>query len=234
VSHKLLPNGTRQIIDFQIPGDFLGSRSILFRAADYNVEPVTRVEATEVRIDAIDRSPQLATAVRWAASRDEAMVVEHLIALGRRDSRQRTVHFLLELGARLMLVGPGTREGFAYPLSQCLIADALGLSAVHVNRVLRQLREERLLTFREGKVMFDNFDALVEVAGFDMTYLDQMGPAAAAGGLPRLTTHTAVDAIRHRLAIVSPGATPTRSAEAASSSAAQPFRRERGLPHPVP
>lgn len=179
-SYKILPDGTRQIVDFQIPGDFLGLRSALFRTADHNVEPLTRVEASEVQvsdlIDAFSRTPRLATAVLWAASRDEAMVVEHLISLGRRDALQRTAHFLLELGARLMLVGQGTKSGYACPLSQYLLADALGLSAVHVNRVLRQLREDGLLTFRDGNVSFDDFDGLVRLAEFDLTYLDQSGP----------------------------------------------------------
>lgn len=179
-SYKLLPGGTRQIVDFQIPGDFLGLRSVLFRTADHNIEPVTEVEASEVitsdLTDAFTRSPRLATAMLWAASRDEAMVVEHLINLGRRDALQRTAHFLLELGARLMLVGLGTKAGYDCPLSQYLLADALGLSAVHINRVLRQLREEGLLTFRDGKVIFDNFDGLVALAEFDLTYLDQAGP----------------------------------------------------------
>ncbi len=179
-SYKILPGGARQIVDFQIPGDFLGLRSILFRAADHNVEPLTRVTASEVLasdlIDAFTRTPRLATAVLWAVSRDEAMVVEHLINIGRRDAMQRTVHFLLELGARLMLVGLGTKEGYACPLSQYVLADALGLSAVHVNRILRQLRERHLLTFRNGKVIFDDFDGLVELAEFDLAYLDQSGP----------------------------------------------------------
>jgi CRP-like cAMP-binding protein len=179
-SYKILPGGTRQVVDFQIPDDFLGLRSMLFRTADHNVEPVTRVEASEVLasdlFDAFSLNPRLATAVLWAASRDEAMVVEHLVDLGRRDALQRTAHFLLELGARLMLVGLGTRAGYACPLSQYLLADALGLSAVHVNRVLRKLRDDGLLTFRDGKVIFDNFDGLVELAEFDLTYLDQSGP----------------------------------------------------------
>ena len=179
-SYKLLPGGTRQIVDFQIPGDFLGLRSVLFRTADHNIEPVTEVEASEVitsdLTDAFTRSPRLATAMLWAASRDEAMVVEHLINLGRRDALQRTAHFLLELGARLMLVGLGTKAGYDCPLSQYLLADALGLSAVHINRVLRQLREDGLLTFRDGKVIFDNFDGLVALAEFDLSYLDQAGP----------------------------------------------------------
>lgn len=179
-SYKLLRDGSRQIVDFQVPGDFLGLRSVLFRTADHNIEPVTAVEASEVLesdlLQAFSTTPRLATAVLWAASRDESMVVEHLVGIGRRNALERTAHFLLELNARLMLVGQGTREGFACPLSQYLLADALGLSAVHVNRVLRELREEGLLTFQKGQVTIHDFDGLVTLAEFDRAYLDQEGP----------------------------------------------------------
>lgn len=179
-SYKILPGGNRQIVDFQIPGDFLGLRSVLFRTSDHNVEPVTVVHASEVTqrdlLAAFSETPRLATAVLWAASRDEAMVVEHLVDLGRRNATERMAHFLLELGARLRLVGLADKAGFACPLSQYLLADALGLSAVHVNRVLRELREEGLLTFQKGRVVFDDYDALVEFAGFDRAYLDHEGP----------------------------------------------------------
>lgn len=179
-SYKLLPGGTRQIVDFQIPGDFLGLRSVLFRTADHNVEPITRVQASEVKaqdlLAAFTQTPRLATAVLWAASRDEAMVVEHLVGLGRRNASERMAHFLLELGARLKLVGLADRKGFSCPLSQYQLADALGLSAVHVNRVLRELREEGLLTFQKGKVQFQNYEALVDLSGFDRAYLDHEGP----------------------------------------------------------
>lgn len=179
-SYKLLRDGTRQIVDVQIPGDFLGLRSVLLRTADHNIVPVTAIEASEVLesdlLQAFSTTPRLATAVLWAASRDEAMVVEHLVGIGRRDALQRTAHFLLELGARLILVGRGTREGFACPLTQYHLGDALGLSAVHVNRVLRELRETRLLTFQRGQVTIHNFDALLDLAEFDRSYLDHDGP----------------------------------------------------------
>lgn len=179
-SYKILPNGTRQIVDFQIPGDFLGLRSVLFRTADHNIEPVTAVEASEMvltdLLDAFAQTPRLATAVLWAASRDEAMVVEHLVGIGRRNALERTAHYMLELGARLKLVGLATRTGYDCPLSQYMLADALGLSAVHVNRVLRQLREKGLLTFQQGRVTFEDFDGLVTLADFDKAYLDHDGP----------------------------------------------------------
>ncbi|WP_210319321.1 Crp/Fnr family transcriptional regulator [Aureimonas glaciei] len=101
------------------------------------------------------------------------MLVEHLVGIGRRDAKKRTAHFLLELGARLKLVGLGSTQGYACPLSQYLLADALGLSAVHVNRVLR---EDGLATFQNGQVEIHDLDGLMRLADFDKSYLDHDGP----------------------------------------------------------
>jgi len=179
-SYKLQPDGTRQIVDFQIAGDFLGLRSVLLRTSDHSFEPIVDIQAVEVMasdlIDAFEQTPRLATAILWAASRDEAMVVEHLVGMGQRDAEARMAHLLLELGAKLALVGLGSKAGYACPLTQYHLADALGLSAVHVNRVLRKLREDGLATFRNGRVTFDDFDRLAALADFDPAYMDHTGP----------------------------------------------------------
>ena len=184
-SYRLLADGGRQIIDFQIPGDFLGLRSVLFRTAGQSVEPVTMMQASPFGASDLTeifaRNPRLGTAVLWAASRDDSMVVEHLVGIGRRNAVERTAHLLLELGARLTLVGLGTKAGYDCPLSQYLLADALGLSAVHVNRVLRDLRENQLATFRNGRVDLMDFNGLVTLADFDRDYLDHDGPMGGNG-----------------------------------------------------
>ena len=176
-SYKLLADGSRQILDFQIPGDFLGIRSVLLKTADYSVVPITPIEAAEVTsgdlVTIFTQTPRLAMALLWAASRDEAMLVEHLVGVGRRSAVERTAHLLLELGVRLRLVGLGSTAGYDCPLSQYLLADALGLSAVHVNRVLRFLREEGLLTFQRGRVTIHDFEALAERYSFSADYLEQ-------------------------------------------------------------
>lgn len=158
----------------------MGLRSVLLRTSDYSFEPVVDIQAVEVPandlLKAFAETPRLATAILWAASRDEAMVVEHLVGIGRRDADTRLAHFLLELGSRLALVGLGSNEGYDCSLTQSHLADALGLSAVHVNRILRKLRERGLVTFRDGHVTFDDHDRLVEFAEFDSAYLDQTGP----------------------------------------------------------
>jgi CRP-like cAMP-binding protein len=179
-SYKSLRDGSRQIIDFQLPGDFIGVRNILFRTSEHGFETLTDVSLSEVSVadlfGVFSAAPRLATAILWALSCEEAMVVEHLIDVGRRSALVRAAHFLLELGARLRLVGLASADGYDCPLTQYLLADALGLSAIHVNRVLRQFRETGLLTFRDGRVQFDDLDRLVALAEFDMDYLMETGP----------------------------------------------------------
>ena len=103
---------------------------------------------------------------------NEAAMTERIISLGRRDAAERIAHFLLECWVRLRRVRLcGLRE-YKCPLSQYHLADALGLSAVHVNRVLKELRNQGILTFRKGVVRFDDFDNLLELADFNPRYLD--------------------------------------------------------------
>jgi CRP-like cAMP-binding protein len=175
--YKMLPDGGRQVIDVRVPGDFIGLRSILLRTADHSAAAVTEVAVAEVpaqqMLETFHKLPRLGAAILWAASRDEAMVVEHLVGIGRRDAVARTAHFLVELGLRLRLVGLSTEGGFACPLNQYLLADALGLTAIHLNRVLRKLRERHLVTFRDGEVVFHDLAQLEQLAGHHGGYLDQ-------------------------------------------------------------
>lgn len=181
-SYKTLPNGARQIANIHIPGDFLGLRSLLLQTSDHSVETITDAVvsriATQELYAAVSGAPRLAAALLWSASRDEAMLLEHLSGIGRRDALERVAHFLLELGTRLMRVGLGTRAGYRCPLNQYILADTLGLTPVHVNRVLRKLREMGYVTVRAGDVVFDDFGGLVAFAGFEAAYLDQTSPLA--------------------------------------------------------
>lgn len=179
-SYTILPNGKRRIVSCQIPGDLVGLRSVLFRTAAHIVEPITPVEALEVLptvlLEAFAKAPRLATAVLMATSRDEAMFVEHLVGMRRRNPGERIAHFLLDLFARLRWAGLSDRSGYDCPLSISLLGEALGLSVGHVKRALRELGEDHLLTFRSGRVAFDDFDRLVRYAGFSPARLDQNGP----------------------------------------------------------
>lgn len=170
-SFKLLPDGGRQIIGFPIPGDCIGLRSVLLRTSDHSFSALTdaivsSVEASQM-LRLFNEFPRLAAAILWATSRDEAMIVEHLVSIGRRSALERTAHFFLELNERLRLVGLAANREFPCPLNQYVLADALGLSAIHVNRVLRQLRERSLLTLKRGKVVIHDVAALEQLAGFE-------------------------------------------------------------------
>ncbi len=173
-------DGGRQIIDIQIPGDFIGLRSLLLRTWDQGFTTLTDVElakiGTEKIWDMFRVTPRLAVALLWVASCDQAVVVEHLVNIGKRDALARTAHFLLELGSRLSLVGHGEADSYACPLSQSILADALGVTAIHLNRVLRQLREAKLLVFKDGVITILDRKRLAEMAGFDSIYLDHQPP----------------------------------------------------------
>lgn len=170
-SFKILRDGARQIITFPVPGDLIGLRSVLLRTSDHAFSAITHAQVcrvSAVRVTTlIEEFPRLGTALMWATSRDEAITVEHLASIGRRTSLERTAHFFLELRDRLQLVGLASDTEYKCPLSQYVLADALGLSSIHVNRVLRQLRELDLMTFQGHKVTLLDAVGLAELAGYD-------------------------------------------------------------------
>lgn len=170
-SYKLLVDGSRQVITFPVPGDCVGLRSILLRTSDHSFTAITDAEVSRFEIsrmlEIFNDFPHLGAAILWATSRDEAITVEHLASIGRRSAIERTAHFFLELSDRLRMVGLGTATEFDCPLSQYALADALGLSAIHVNRVLRELREVQLLTFHDHHVTIHDRGDLMALAGYE-------------------------------------------------------------------
>jgi CRP-like cAMP-binding protein len=170
-SFKSLQDGNRQVIAFPVPGDCVGLRSILLRTSDHAFSTITdaRVSRFEVSriLEIFDKCPHLGAAVLWATSRDEAITVEHLASVGRRTAIERTAHFFLELSDRLRMVGLGTDTEYECPLNQYILADALGLSAIHVNRVLRELREVKLMTFQDRRVIIHDRSELMALAGYE-------------------------------------------------------------------
>lgn len=169
-TYKITPDGKRQIISFPVPGDCVGLRSVLLWTADHSFSAYTDAVVSAVPsrlvLELFNDYPRLGAAFLWGASRDEAMVVEHLVNIGRRTALERTAHFFMELAERLMLVGLATEMEFHCPLNQYVIADALGLSAIHVNRVLRELREMNLLTVKTGTVVIHDVVALQKLSGY--------------------------------------------------------------------
>ncbi len=140
------------------------------------IDPWHGAAANDAAHKVFSEFPRPGAALLRAVSRDEAVKVEHLVGIGRRSAIERVAHFFMELGQRLQLVGLATESKFECPLNQYLLADALGLTAIHTNRVLRELREKGLITVREHHVVIDDVRGLIELAGYDSAYLDQPRP----------------------------------------------------------
>jgi PAS domain S-box-containing protein len=182
-SYKALVNGERQVLGFHLPGD-------LIRATDRDPDAgCSYVAVTDCVVCEFDRSllmrlrrseTMLPDALQWSDAREEAILHQHLISIGRRSAIASVAHLLLELGSRLKLVGLADDHGYKCPLSQELIGDALGLTKIHVNRMLRELRERGCLTFKGGYVTFDDIERLSDLAEYDPGYLGLRQPQPPA------------------------------------------------------
>ena len=126
------------------------------------------------RLNALHEThPRLVTKIFWWFSCESTIYAEHLVDLGRRSALERVAHFLLELLTRLQSIGLADEQSFKIPLTQELLADALGLSIPHVNRVLRRLREDQLVVVEDQRVTVKDMDALAELADFEPSYLSR-------------------------------------------------------------
>ncbi|HEY9548839.1 MAG TPA: Crp/Fnr family transcriptional regulator, partial [Kiloniellaceae bacterium] len=164
------------ILNFVLPGDFIGLFSALFAVADHSVAALTDLEVhptdPAALVTLFGNCPRLGAAFAWAAGRDEAILAEQVVRIGRRSAYERTGHIIVELLHRLRLVGEAERDSFELPLTQEILADTLGLSIVHVNRTLRRLRENGLLRISGDRVIISDLDRLTKITEFSPHYLD--------------------------------------------------------------
>ena len=181
--YKILHGGSRQIIDFILPGQIFGLQACLFKNALYSVAAITESSLSEIPFEMIDnvfeRSPRLARALFWSAISETAIVGEHLVGAARRSAYERISHLLLELFVRLKGSGVADDMSFELPLTQELIGDAVGLTTVHVNRTMRSLREDKLIAVDGKRVTILDFEGLSLISDFENSYL---GAAAHAIG----------------------------------------------------
>lgn len=187
IRHKVTVEGARQILSVHIPGDFVDLEGTLLRVADHNVQALTRCEVAIVPREAIvklvDAHPRVGRAM-WADTLiDGSIFREWVVNVGRRDARAAMCHLLCEFARRLEAAGLGANDGYELPMSQEQLADALGITPVHVNRVLRDLDREGLIRREKRHIHIPDWEALRRIGGFNELYLhlDQAGmPAEAA------------------------------------------------------
>ncbi len=182
IRYKLLEDGRRQILNFLIPGDLVGYFSLLFSTSICTVEPLTPLVVhsftPEKAFDAFRQSPQLAVALSWLAAQAERQLDEQLVRIGRRKATERMAHLFMEINYRLLRAGAPPQAAKHFPLTQPLLADALGMSHIHTHRTFRELIRAGLVSLDAGKVVLRDRNALSRLAGFDSSYLEQ-GPLPA-------------------------------------------------------
>lgn len=186
--YKLLPDGARQITAFLIPGDFCDLHVTILGEMDHGITTLTRSKVAFVprtKIDALTECPSLIKAFWWATLVDSAVLRAWIVNVGRRDAAEAIGHLFCEIYVRMKNVGLVTGRRFDLPLTQEEIADALGLTPVHVNRVLQRMRSEELISLHHGTLTLLDYGRLEQVSGFNANYLhierrlDK--PAAIAG-----------------------------------------------------
>jgi CRP-like cAMP-binding protein len=177
--YKVLGSGQRQITALHVPGDFVDLHSFLLAKMDHAIVALTpcRVAAVshEILRQVTDRFPHLGRVLWLTTIIDGSIHREWLVAMGRRTALAHTAHLFCEMFLRLEVIGAVDGHTFKLPLTQEELADTLGLSHVHVNRTLGELRDAGLLEWRRQLVTILDWDRLTEVAEFDPTYLNLKG-----------------------------------------------------------
>ena len=173
--HKIVGDGGRQIVAVHVPGDFVDAQNILLEQSDHNIQALTDTVMymipAEDFIAAAMAHPAIAKAV-WRETLIEAAILREWVAnVGRRDARARTAHMLCEMAVRREAAGLGSRETFDLPMTQEQLGDTLGLTAVHVNRTLKTLESDGLITRNKRSVTVANWRELRSVGDFTANYL---------------------------------------------------------------
>jgi CRP-like cAMP-binding protein len=173
--HKLAKDGGRQIVSFHVPGDILDIQHIFFEQADHNLQAVTDADVVFMPMSAlrelVRRHPAVATALWRDCLVDASVFREWVLNVGRRSAAGRIAHMLCEFVTRCVAAGVSDTPDMILPMTQEYIADATGLTSIHVNRVLRQLREEGLVDGAGRTFRIADWEGIRQFADFRPAYL---------------------------------------------------------------
>lgn len=178
--YKTLRNGRRQISSFHFPGEMVDLHATLLTVADSGMR--THTPTTIVTINCEDILDLAAQYSEWGRAFwfdtlvDASVFREWTLNLGQRTAAARVAHLLLEINARLERIGQSDGRRFVLPITQLDLADAVGLSAVHTNRSIQQLRQSGTIRTQGREVVIEDYASLVAQAGFDPSYLHPEGP----------------------------------------------------------
>lgn len=169
--YKTLEDGRRQVLNFVFPGDLIGLQSVLLKESEHSVEATTEMTFCIFEKGALWKAyksePERAYALTWASAVEEHFLGEALASLGQRDAAERIAWTLVRIHARLCALGLGQDGSVPFPYRQQDLADALGLSLVHTNKVLARLRQGQLAQWMGGRLRIPDPDALAALAVMD-------------------------------------------------------------------
>ena len=178
IRYRTLGDGGRQILTFLIPGDLCDMHVFLAKTMDHSIGTITPVRIAsmprERMMDVFTRRPRISAALWWSSMQEEAMLRERIVSLGRRDARGRIAYLLCELLWRHAAVGISTEKTFPLPLTQTELGDTLGLTPVHVNRILKEFRAYGLIAMEQRTITLLDMPGLRKMADFTEDYL-QLG-----------------------------------------------------------
>jgi len=167
--YKLLDDGRRQIVDFLIPGDLCDLNIYILSRIDHSIGAITPLEVIAIdrhELEAITQSyPQITPALWWQELVSKSCNREWIVNVGARSAIERIAHLLCEIFTRAQAAGLGDARSCEFPPTQFDLACALGLTAVHVNRTLQQLRRDRLIELRAGQLAILDPERLADIAG---------------------------------------------------------------------
>lgn len=177
VRSKTIADGKRQILSIHIPGEIPDLMSLFLHVMDHDLSTLTPCTIGFISHDALQklhrRRPNVAEIFWRDTLIDAAMFREWIVNVGQRPAPARLAHVMAELRERLKVIGRADGNTFEMPLTQEQIADALGITAVHANRVIRQLREDGIVDLHRGRVSVLDEAKFQELADFDHRYLHQ-------------------------------------------------------------
>jgi CRP-like cAMP-binding protein len=173
--YKVLEDGRRQIVAFLIPGDLCDIHIFILKTMDHAIGLLSDATVAMIPKDdmlrLIEQSPLINRALWWSTLIDEAILREWLVNSGQRDAYHRIAHLFCEMWLRMKRVGLVDGPGFRLPLTQEDLADTMGLTSVHVSRVLKRLRSDGLITLKSKQLEIHDVHHLMEIAHFDPGYL---------------------------------------------------------------
>jgi CRP-like cAMP-binding protein len=173
--HKTTLAGARQIMSIHMKGDVVDLQNALLRRSDHNVQALTAINVALIPVKAIQDLafdlPAIGKAMWYETLVDASIFREWTLNVGRRDGTTRTAHLLCEFALRLEVAGLGEQSAYELPMTQDQLADALGLTPVHVNRTLMALEAQGLIERTRRSVKIGNWDKLAMAGEFDSNYL---------------------------------------------------------------